>query len=136
MSLFLLFHFTGCRGRHPLQSGQSGTPVPTFYLFTIHSSLFTLHYSLYGMSWAPSPTKTDSRGRLSLQIGRGYLSPTGKKETTKSWFLLFLVFLCFATCCAVCFKDCIISNDFSKGVYIVMADICNNIIVNCICLAV
>ena len=48
---------TDSRGRLSLQTGQSGTSVPTnreeiplpyiFYLFTIHSSLFTLHYSLF-----------------------------------------------------------------------------------------
>ena len=113
---------TDSRGRLSLQIGR-GYPSPTFYLFTLHSSLFTLH-------------STGCRGRNPLHIGRGYPSLQEKKETTKSWFLLFLVFLCFATCCAVCFNDCIISNDFSKGVYIVVADICNNIIVNCICLAV
>ena len=42
-----------------------GGDIPPLH-FT--SSLFTLHYSLYGMSWAPSPTETDSRGRLSLHF--------------------------------------------------------------------
>ena len=119
-SLFTI-HFTGCRGRHPLQKRTVGDACPYIFPFSSGVRIISL-----GITPHPSTALTPS------PTGEGF----DKKETTKSWFLLFLIFLCFATCCAVCFNDCIISNDFSKGVYIVMADICNNIIVNCICLAV
>ena len=71
----------------------------TSSLFTIHSSLFTITYPLEdGLSWAPAPTETDSRGRLSLQIGRGITphpstaltpSPTGEGINTSPTFYLF-----------------------------------------------
>ena len=52
------------------------------------------------MSWAPSPTETDSRGRLSLQIGRSITphpstaltpSPTGEGINTSPTFYLFTI---------------------------------------------
>ena len=84
-SLFTI-HSAGCRGRHPLQKRtvedacpyKLGGNTPPLH-FT--SSLFTLHYSLCGMSWALIPTETDSRGCLSLQIGRGRLSLQEEKKS-------------------------------------------------------